>query len=159
MSEKEHLRKFKVPSYTHKCYTRKFLEIQVRLPHSDSMSTIWHVTVTAWKALKCKPSANCACAILLIGGLGYSMRLPVVACSSRRVLHGVATVIDSMRESIHDLPCDFLSPQGTQSERIFSLVFTAYLSNAVASGKSPIRFSGSRSSESAGITNRPPRSL
>ena len=48
--------------------------------------------------------ANCACAILLIDGLGYNMRLPVIAWCSPRVLHGVATVVDSMHESIHDLP-------------------------------------------------------
>ena len=38
------------------------------------------------------------------------------------------------------------------------LVFTAYLSNAVVSGKLPFYFSGARSSEAAGITNRPSRS-
>ena len=42
------------------------------------------------------------------------------ASSSRRVWHGLATVVDSMRESIHAIRCDFLSPQGTQSERIRS---------------------------------------
>ena len=41
----------------------------------------------------------------------------------------------------------------------FSLVFTAYLSNTVVSGKPPFSFSGSRSSEAAGIVNRPPRRL
>ena len=41
----------------------------------------------------------------------------------------------------------------------FSLVFTAYLSKAVVSGKSPFYFSGSCSSKAAGIANRPPRSL
>ena len=41
----------------------------------------------------------------------------------------------------------------------FLLVFTAYLSNAVVSGNSPFYFSGSRSSEAAGISNRLPRSL
>ena len=38
----------------------------------------------------------------------------------------------------------------------FSLVFTAYRSNTVVSGKSPYYFS---SSEAAGIANRPLRSL
>ena len=35
----------------------------------------------------------------------------------------------------------------------FFAFITAYLSNAVVSGKSPFYFSGSRSSEAAGITN------
>ena len=35
------------------------------------------------------------------------------ASSSRRVWHGLVTVVDSMRESIHAIRCDFLSPQGT----------------------------------------------
>ena len=64
-----------------------------------------------------------------------------------------------------------MPPQGTKSKRIgrgklvrlcilaFSLVFTAYLFNAVVSGKSPFYFSGSRSSEEVGITHGPPRSL
>ena len=67
---------------------------------------------------------------------------------------------DSMRESIHTLRCDFLCLQ-EQADQVavsqmrlcklaFSLVFTAYLSNAVVSGKSPFSFSGG---------NRPPRSL
>jgi hypothetical protein len=41
----------------------------------------------------------------------------------------------------------------------FSFVFTAYLSNAVVSGKSPFYFSGSHSSEAAGVGNSLPRSL
>ena len=36
------------------------------------------------------------------------------ASSSRRVRHWLVTVVDSMRESIHTICCDFLSPQGTQ---------------------------------------------
>ena len=40
--------------------------------------------------------------------------------SSRRVWHGLVAVVDSMRESIDAIRCDFLSPQGTQSERIRS---------------------------------------
>ena len=42
------------------------------------------------------------------------------ASSSQRVWHGLATAVDSMQESIHAIRCDFLSPQGTQSERIRS---------------------------------------
>ena len=41
----------------------------------------------------------------------------------------------------------------------FSLVFTAYLTNAVVKGKSAFYFSGSRSSEAVGIAHGPPRSL
>ena len=37
--------------------------------------------------------------------------------SSWRVWHWLATVEDSMRESIHALRCDFLCLQGTQSKR------------------------------------------
>ena len=74
-----------------------------------------------------------------------------------------------MRESIHASRCDFLSHQGTQERAdqvavspvllAFSLVFTAYLSNAVVSGKSPNNFSGSGSYEAVGIAHSPPRSL
>ena len=38
----------------------------------------------------------------------------------------------------------------------FFVVFTAYLSNAVISGKSPFSFSGSRSSEDVCIAHGPP---
>ena len=64
---------------------------------------------------KCKPSANCACAVSLNDGLGLYSWYP--ASSSRRVWHGLATVVDSMRESIHAFRCDFLCLQDTQSER------------------------------------------
>ena len=42
------------------------------------------------------------------------------ASSSRRVWHGLATVVDSVRESIHALRCDLLCLQDTQSERTWS---------------------------------------
>ena len=52
----------------------------------------------------------------------FSMRLLAVspASSSRRVLHGLATAVDRMRESIHALRCVFLNLLGTQNERIRS---------------------------------------
>ena len=61
--------------------------------------------------LKCKPSANCACAILLIDGLGYLYTF--TRSSSRRVWHGLVTVVDSMRESMHAIRCDLLCLQDT----------------------------------------------
>ena len=85
--------------------------------------------------------------------------------SWRRVLHELATQVDNMRESTHALSCDFLSLREREAQwdyiciLAFSLVFTAYLSNAVVSGKSLSYFSGLRSSEADGNTNRPPRSL
>ena len=70
-----------------------------------------------------------------------------------------------MRESIHAIRCDFMSPQGTQERAdqvavspvrlcilAFSLVFTAYLSNAVVSGKTPFYFQ-------AGVVLKPLLSL
>ena len=67
--------------------------------------------------------------------------------SARRVWHVLATVVYSMRESIHAVCCDFLSLWGTKSEHpmrycilAFSLSFTAYLSNAVVSRKRPFTF-------------------
>ena len=88
------------------------------------------------------------------------------ASSAWRVWHGLATVVDSICRLL------WFPEPARYTERVdqvavspvrlcilaFSLVFTAYLSNAVVSGKSPF-FSGSRSSEAAGIANRPPRSL
>ena len=38
------------------------------------------------------------------------------ASSSRTVWHGLATVVNSMRESIHAIRCDFLCLQDTQSK-------------------------------------------
>ena len=56
------------------------------------------------------------------GGLGYCIgvysRSP--ASSSQRVWHWLATVVDSMRESMHTLRCGFLCLQRTQSKRIRS---------------------------------------
>ena len=72
----------------------------------------------SYNEMKCKPSANCACAVSLIDGLGFICLYSwYPASSSRRVWHGLATVVDSMRESIHALRCDFLCLQDTQSER------------------------------------------
>ena len=60
--------------------------------------------------IKVQTSANCACAVpLIIDGLGFFM--PLVARGES------GTVVDSMRESIHALRCDFLCLQDTQSER------------------------------------------
>ena len=102
-------------------------------------------------ALKCKPSANWACAVPLMDG-------PAVSASSwRRVWHGLAMVVDRMRESTHTLHYVFLCLQGTgryteQASLILIRMRTAYwwvgppntvrdsaslsLSNAVVSGKS-----------------------
>ena len=81
-----------------------------------------HALPCKWKALKCKPLANCACAVPLIDGLGLLVCVYPwsPASSSRRVWHGLATVVDSMRESIHALRCDFLCLWGTQIKRIRS---------------------------------------
>ena len=58
--------------------------------------------------VKCKPSAKCVCAVPLIDGLGFSFLYSLYpASSSRRVWHGLATVVDCMRELIHALRCDF----------------------------------------------------
>ena len=45
----------------------------------------------------------------------FTRGLPLIA---RGESHGLATVVDSMRESIYTIHCDFLSLQGIQSERI-----------------------------------------
>ena len=119
-----------------------------------------------WKALKCKSSAHYACAVSLITGARHAVTrgLPLYT-SWRRVWHGLATLVDCMRESIHVLRCNFLCLQGTRSRPIGSrwasaiIVFAAYLSNAVVSGKSPNAFWGSRSSEAVGIAHWPLRSL
>ena len=69
-------------------------------------------------ALRCQPSANCACAEPLIDGLGFlCLRSWYPASSSQRVWHGLATVVDSKREAIHALRCDSLCFQDTQSDR------------------------------------------
>ena len=93
------------------------------------------------------------------------------ASSSRRVWHGLATVVDSMRESIHAIRCDFLSPQGTQSEQIWSckpraimhIGFSACLHGiSLEHGrfrKIALLFSGLCSSEAVGIANGQPRIL
>ena len=54
-------------------------------PNSSSQGPVCRSfrLLVKWKALKCKPVANCACAILLIDGLGYlyafTCGLPLVA--------------------------------------------------------------------------------
>ena len=97
------------------------------------------------------------------------------ATSLQRVWHGLAAVVDSKRESIHALRCDFLCLQDTQSKNVYNIrMRTANwwvgpcnsvhdrasfsLSNAVVSAKSLFHFSGSRSSAAVGIADRPPRS-
>ncbi|CAI8041673.1 hypothetical protein GBAR_LOCUS23141, partial [Geodia barretti] len=61
--------------------------------------------------------------VTLIDGLGFLCLYSwYPASSSRRVWHGLATVVNSMRESIHALRCDLLCLQDTQSERTRSSV-------------------------------------
>ena len=50
----------------------------------------------------------------------------LLAQSPARVWHGLATVVDSMRESMHALRCGFLFLQSTQSKRIRSRCEPAY---------------------------------
>ena len=52
------------------------------------------------------------------------------ASSSQRVWHGLAAVVDSMRESIHALCCDFLYLQDTQSKRTGSRLISAFAFSA-----------------------------
>ena len=89
------------------------------------------VQVNLWmKAVKCKPSANCACVVPLIDGSGYcsTSNLWSPASSSRRVWHGLYTVVDSMRQSIDTLCCDLLYLQDAQSNRVNSHIglFTCF---------------------------------
>ena len=99
---------------------------------------LWRLYTSPDKRKKqCKPSAHYACAVSLM--------------ASTRGLHAkfehrIATLVDSMRESIHAFRCDFICLQISYTERVeqvavsqldllaFSLVFTPYLSNAVVSG-------------------------
>ena len=66
------------------------------------------------KALKCKSLANCACGTA-VDGAGL-MRLPMLV-ARRESDTGLATAIDSMRDSIHALRCGFLCLQDTQSKQ------------------------------------------
>ena len=112
-----------------------------------------------------------ACAVLLIGGRAgpiYRFTDSWSLTSLLRVGHRVATLLDSTRESILALRYNFCRLQGTQSCRgkpvlicilALSLVFTPYLSNTVASAKSPHNFSCPCSTEAVGIAHKPPRSL
>ena len=75
------------------------------------------------------------------------MCLPVVSrwYSLRRVWQWLATVVDTMRESIHDLRCDFLWLQNTQRERTrsrFLIRILAFLLvyHAAVSEKTPLIF-------------------
>ena len=56
---------------------------QLTLRRACAAGVRYFVCVLVALALKCKPSANCACAILLIDGLGYlyafTRGLPLVA--------------------------------------------------------------------------------
>ena len=58
-----------------------------------------------------------ACAVLLIGGLVHFYRFTDSwsLASSLRVGHRLATLVDSMRESILALRCNFWCLQGAQS--------------------------------------------
>ena len=80
--------------------------------------TICCLRVNKEKALKCKPSANCACAVPVIDGLGseyaFTRGLPLVASGEPH--KGCYSNIDSMQELIHALFCVFLCLQDTQSE-------------------------------------------
>ena len=49
------------------------------------------------------------------------------ASSSQRVWHGLATVVDSMRESIHALRCGFLCLQGTQSKWLCTICLLSFV--------------------------------
>ena len=55
-----------------------------------------------------------------LAGLGWAIGVYswYPASSSRRVWHGLATVVQCMWESIHTLCCGFLCLQVTQSKRI-----------------------------------------
>ena len=64
--------------------------------------------------LRMRGNANCGLGSIAV----YPPQSP--ASSSRRVWHGLPTVVDSTRESIHALRCGFLCLQGTQSKRIRS---------------------------------------
>ena len=100
---------------------------RVRSVSNKDAIRLWHVwwwfhgqasvTILKWKALK-KPSAHCACAVSIIYGLGarlcsYSWS---PASSSRRVWHGLPTLVDCMRESIHALCSNFLCLQDIYAE-------------------------------------------
>ena len=75
------------------------------------------------------------------------MCLPVVSrwYSLRRVWQWLATVVDTMRESIHDLRCDFLCLQDTQRERtrsrfLISILAFSLVFHAAVSEKTPLIF-------------------
>ena len=85
------------------------------------------------------------------------------ASNSGRVWHGLATVVDSMSRympfvvtscasKIHRLRAS--GPSQGRPRRAFRLSLTQLFQE-----NRPFIFSGSRSSEAAGIANRPPRSL
>ena len=79
------------------------------------------------------------------------------ASSTRRVWHGLATVVDTQHAGVETCRSLWLPGPQRYTDReeqvtvspmwlgilAFSLVFTAYLSNAVVSGKSPFYFSSS----------------
>ena len=69
------------------------------------------------KGLKCKPSPHCTCQVPLIDGLGYQY----VFMRGLAQAHGeskdrLATLVDSMRVSIHALHCDLLCLEGIYTE-------------------------------------------
>ena len=71
------------------------------------------------KALKCKHSANCACAVPLIDGLGWAISMRLLAVTRLYLAESLtraATAVDSMLELMQTLCCDFLFLQDTQSQ-------------------------------------------
>ena len=101
---------------------------------------------------------NCACVTPLIDGLVQEQAYIrcLHASSSRRVRHGLASYGSRQHAGVNTLW--LLEPaRYAERARYHSFVFTAYLSNAVVSGKSPFPISVSRCSKAADIANRSPR--
>ena len=117
------------------------------------------------------------CGVPLIDGLGqeYVFTHGLHASSLRRVWHGLATQVNSMRESICALRWASKVHRASGSglgkpSAIMHIGFFAYfyrislecsrfLSNVVVSGKSPFYFRDSLSFEAVGVARWPPCSL
>ena len=102
-----------ISSSSIKSDTRSEIESK-RHTHAHTDPTTVTLAAHARRGLmKCKPSANCACAVPLIDGVGYAFTrgLPLVARGR------AATVVDSMQESIRTLRFDILCVQDAQSKR------------------------------------------
>ena len=69
-------------------------------------------------ALKCKTLGRMRDTANWWAGLFVCVYSWSPASSSRRLWQGLATAVDSMRESIHAIRCDFLCLQGTRSKGI-----------------------------------------